>query len=412
MERESLEIEIVEISLNVKNSSINSVRRKEVTRRAARVFKEGSLGLAAAQGDVPFDDLFKRAENALALGIEWNYDLPTDTVYTRDATQGLDSLTEDGICSLGETVLKQLTSRNPDFIFSDRIGGARKKVRLENSKGISLSLATQETEIGLTFKHRESSNIIDGYHAAGWLRDVNTEEYIERYNEILDGYRNSSDLKSARRKVVFLNEGMVMAKFREVLRGDRYYRGASLLSEKIGEKIFSENFTLYDSNDLVENGYCSPFDMEGVKREESDLVLIEHGVLRDVVLDLRNGAKYGRKSTGNGYRAYSQNPDIRFNALRVERGKKTLDEILDGEEALVVLLASGGDFLDNGDFSTPVQLSFTYGNGKFIGRAPQVTLKSNLLRMFGEDLVGISCDSFMSDRINPYLIMEMDMEVH
>ena len=186
----------------------------------------------------------------------------------------------------------------------------------------------------------------------------------------------------------------------------------SLLSNKLGKRVFSDDFTLYDSNNLQRQGHFSPFDLEGVMRQRSNLPLVQDGIFRNVIFDLRNAAKYEKKSTGNGYRAYSRNPDIHFNALRVKRGQKTLDELLGGDEALLVLVASGGDFLDNGDFSTPVQLSYIYRDGAIRGRAPQLTVRSNLLEMFGKDLLGVSRDSFLSNWVNPYLVMEMETKTH
>lgn len=412
METETLEIKIAEISLQIRNNLINSLRRNDICRKAARVFKDGSLGLAAAQGEISFSQLLRKAEDGLTLGLQWNYPLPENLVYKKDVTQGLKPLSEEGILNFGESLLKELTSRNPDFIFSNQMRDMRKTVILKNSKGVSLSRTTQEREVSLIFKHRESSNIIDGFLGTRSLRLLDTKEYLQRYTQILQGYRSLKRIHSGRKKVVFLNEEILFRKFYESLRGDKYHQGASLLSGKLGRKIFSEGFTLHDSNSLLEKGYFSPFDMEGVKRDESDLVLIENGILRNAIFDLRNAAKYGKRSTGNGYRAYSQNPDIHFNALNVKRGEKTVEEILGGEEALFILVASGGDFLDNGDFSTPVQLSFIYKDGKIVARAPQLTVKSNFFQIFGEDLVAVSRDSFMSNRVNPYLIMEMDTQIH
>lgn len=412
MEKETLEIELTEISLSVKNSAIHSLRRKDLHRRAARVFKDGAVGLAASQGEIPFSNLFKKARNALTLGVGWDYALPENRVYAGDITQGLTAVTEENLLDLGEDILKELANRNPDFIFSNQIRGRRRHVALKNSRGTSLSLRTQRTEVSLLFKHRESTNIIDGFLDASSLRKINTNEYVRRYTEILEGYRTLKKMNSGRKKVIFLDEEILFRKFHEILRGDRHFQGASLLSNKLGKRVFSDDFTLYDSNNLQRQGHFSPFDSEGVMRQRSNFPLVQDGIFRNVIFDLRNAAKYKKKSTGNGYRAYSRNPDIHFNALRVKRGQKTLDELLGGDEALLVLVASGGDFLDNGDFSTPVQLSYIYRDGAIRGRAPQLTVRSNLLEMFGKDLLGVSRDSFLSNWVNPYLVMEMETKVH
>lgn len=182
------------------------------------------MGLAGAQGEISFTQLFKKAEDALTFGLEWDYPLPKKLVCKRDVTQGLKPLSEEEILNLGETILKELTSRNPDFIFSNRIWGLQKRITLENSKGVSLTLTTQQTEVSLLFKHKESSNIIDGGLGTTPLRLLNTEEYLQRYTEILEGYKNMEKIPSGPKKVIFLTEELIFRKFHEILRGDKYYQ--------------------------------------------------------------------------------------------------------------------------------------------------------------------------------------------
>ncbi len=411
MEQEKLEIKFLEIKAEIKNNMVHSLRKKNIVRRAVRVFKDRVLGVAAAQGEISFDDLTRKATDALILGLPWDYSLPANLHYEKNLTASLKPFDETGVFDLTEQILGRLRELAPDFILSGSVAVTERTTTLENSSGISLSLTTRPTEIGILFKHKDTANIIDGAWGIISLQEFDRAEFFSRYQELLEGYRNPVPLSPGRKKVVFVPPDLLFSKFREALRGDRYHLGASLLAGKIGQPVFSPQFTLYDSNDLYEYGYVMPFDDEGVKREASDLPLIENGVLKNVVFDLRNGTKFKTATTGNGFRQYSTNPDIGFNVLRVQPGDKTLAQIAGSDEVILIFIASGGDFVDNGDFATPVQLALGWRDGKIIGRYPQLSVQSNLFKMFGDDLVGVAQDSFSRYLENPYIVTEMAVEV-
>jgi PmbA protein len=411
MEQEKLEIRLLEIKTEVKNSTTHSLRKKTIVQRAVRVFKDRALGLAAAQGEISFDDLTRKAKDALVLKLPWEYPLPQNLTYERNLTAGLPPFDEKSVLDLTESILGRLRPLAPDFILSGSVSVAERTINQENSLGVALSLTTRPTEVGFLFKHKDSASILDGAWGGLSLKEFDSDEFLARYQEILEGFRKTVPLSAGKKKVVFVPPDLLFSKFREALRGDRYHLGASLFSGKIGQPVFSSQFTLNDSNDLFEQGYVMPFDGEGVIRETPDFPLIENGVLKNVIFDLRNGAKFKAASTGNGFRSYSSNPDIGFNIMRAKPGTRTLAELAGGDEVIFVFIASGGDFVDNGDFSTPVQLAFGYRDGKIIGRYPQLAVKSNLFKMFGDDLVGVARDSFSRYLENPYIVTEMAVEV-
>jgi len=73
--------------------------------------------------------------------------------------------------------------------------------------------------------------------------------------------------------------------------------GRSFLSGKVGEKLFAEQFSLWDDG-LDPRGFPMPFDLEGVPKQK--VVLVEKGVVKDLLYDFKTAKKEGRKPTGHG----------------------------------------------------------------------------------------------------------------
>jgi predicted Zn-dependent protease len=73
--------------------------------------------------------------------------------------------------------------------------------------------------------------------------------------------------------------------------------GRSFLAGKLGEKLFAELFSLWDDG-LDPRGFPMPFDLEGVPKQK--VVMVEKGVVKDLLYDYKTAKKEGKKSTGHG----------------------------------------------------------------------------------------------------------------
>ncbi|MBP8613580.1 MAG: TldD/PmbA family protein [Firmicutes bacterium] len=73
--------------------------------------------------------------------------------------------------------------------------------------------------------------------------------------------------------------------------------GRSFLAGKLGQKLFSDLFTMWDDG-LDTRGFPMPFDLEGVPK--SKVTMVDHGIAKELVYDFKNAKKEGRKSTGHG----------------------------------------------------------------------------------------------------------------
>ena len=210
-----------------------------------------------------------------------------------------------------------------------------------------------------------------------------------------------------------LPDRSIMGKLSESCRIDMYHQGAALFSGKMKEKLFSEKFNLYDARNDIEHGVFAPFDFEGVEAASDRTELIKNGVFCGLVSDLRNAKKYKASSTANGFRSFDSAVQIGFPGLQIGFGQRNFREILkDAGEVIVLDLAIGGDLTDLGDFSTPVQLGYLVKNGEVVGRLPECSVSANIRNMFGSQLLEVAANGPYNDCSTPYLLMEMDVQVH
>ena len=81
------------------------------------------------------------------------------------------------------------------------------------------------------------------------------------------------------------------------IRADSVQRNQSPFKGKIGEKVASENLTIYDDGLFAGGIRTSAFDGEGVPHQKTPV--IEKGVLRNFLYDNYSAKKDGKESTGN-----------------------------------------------------------------------------------------------------------------
>ena len=85
-------------------------------------------------------------------------------------------------------------------------------------------------------------------------------------------------------------------------------RNRSILKGKIGEKVMGECITIVDDGTLDGGLYSSKVDGEGVPRRRT--VLVEDGILKGYLYDIKRANREGRESTGHGVRDYNTLPTI------------------------------------------------------------------------------------------------------
>lgn len=229
------------------------------------------------------------------------------------------------------------------------------------------------------------------------------EEAARRTLRMLDARR----VRTQQAPIVFAPEvarGLVGAVF-DAATGDAIYRGASIFTGKLGEQVAAETVTVIDDGTIPGGFGTSPFDAEGLPSRRT--VIVEHGILRNYILNTYAGRKLGMKSTGNAGRGLAGNPYITSGNLFLEPGTQSPGEILRGvpHGLYVTRLLGQGVNLVTGDYSRGAA-GLWIENGEFAFPVQEITIAGNLKDMLrnitaiGNDLIFRSATAAPTLRID------------
>jgi PmbA protein len=165
------------------------------------------------------------------------------------------------------------------------------------------------------------------------------------------------------------------------INGSSIARGTSFLKDKMNTQVLRKGLDITD-DPLRRRGMRSrPFDGEGIGAERRNLV--EDGVLKSWVLDLRSARQLKLKSTGHGSRGTSSPPSPSPTNLNLSPGRKTPAQLIgDINRGFFVtdLMGFGVNGL-TGDYSRGAS-GFWIEKGEIAYPVSEVTIAGNLKDMF------------------------------
>ncbi len=191
----------------------------------------------------------------------------------------------------------------------------------------------------------------------------------------------AKSIKSGDYAVVIRNSAAadLLEAFTGIFSAENVQKNLSLLKGKLNEKIGSEKFTLIDDPFMEQGLACRSFDGEGVACRYKKVV--EKGVLKTYFHNLKTSKKDGIETTGNASKgSYKSSIGIAPSNFYVEKGEKSLDEIISSMESGVLItelqgLHSGLNSV-SGDFSLAA-LGYEIKGGKITRPVEQITVAGN-----------------------------------
>lgn len=390
MKKEKISIRRKETSIKLQTSQINSIRVKDIARNAVRVFQEGKIGISGAVGSSTEEELTKQAIDNLSSNISYPYELESNKKDHRDFTDK--HYTENDLMKLTEHILDSLNQEFDDFIFSESIKSIAIDYKMENSEGLDLRYQDEHINLGFIVKAKSSPNLFDTFLA--WQgRNLDLERFLSFTKKQLQAERNKVEmLKGERIPVFFLSPDSLGGFLIRQLNGETYGNKASLFDNKLGEKLFNEKITLTQNND-PKKSFSNFFDAEGVIKENDSVTLIENGVFKRVFTDKKNAEKFKLEHTGSATGGYDDMPSLGLINLQPEIDSVDIHKTLNGEKAIFVMVAAGGEFNADGNYATPVQASYLFDGKNMIGKLPDFSMSNDVYNMLGSDYIG----TFLTD---------------
>jgi len=172
------------------------------------------------------------------------------------------------------------------------------------------------------------------------------------------------------------------------LAGPAIEKKTSPFAGRVGETVLSHRLTIWDDALRPGDPSSRPFDDEGVPCQRR--ALVEGGVLRGILLDLRSASALGLPSTGNGIKRelFAAGTEVQPNPWAinwvVEPGDSSLEAMISGlDEGLLVTGGIGfhSSNYPQGAFSVQA-VGFHIRSGRVVGRLDRTMLSGNITEDF------------------------------
>lgn len=383
MEKEFLTKVNRSYTLNVTAGKIDSFREQEETTTTVRVYRDGFVGIAGGFGKQDEELLTAKAVDALKNQIPYPCELGDELVLTDNRQKEIVPLSK--FIPTMQDFLDKLGKECEKFAFSNKIQMSYKSAEYRNSRGRQLSCNGSKIDVELVVQNRGSGNLYDtffGFEGA----DFDADYLVEKFKEQYDAYFVRADVENGRYPIVTTPYGLVGTFLKDFV-AETYGSGASLISGKLGQKVFSDKLTMRcDMNQDTTPMACF-FDTEGCVAPNFRPTLVENGVLKGVLTTKKSAQRFNLPVLGTAAATYDSTPTLGFSRLYLEPTAKTLSELVP-DKAIYVVLASGGDSTPDGHFATPVQMAYLMENGKLVGRLPEINVGGNFFDLFGKDYLG------------------------
>jgi len=196
---------------------------------------------------------------------------------------------------------------------------------IANSKGLFAYQKYSLVDFNLSIENSDMSGWHEG--SSYKLDNIHVDNIIEKAIDIAIRSKNPISLDPGDYTVILSPEAVGELLYFLAIDGLNT-RGivekANYFHDKLGQKVFSEKISIHDDAYHELSGGLF-FDFEGMPRKKVNL--IEKGVFKELVLDLRLGEEYDMPSTGHSLHQPNPYGPLALN-LVMEKGNKSIDEMI------------------------------------------------------------------------------------
>ncbi len=403
--REKIVQNVKQTSLSIVQNDIQAIRRKDIKKTGCRVLRNGKIGVAGGLGSISEELLFSRAEKLLGYAIDYPV-LPTEKV-TSNLDLGSFAISDEDLCQRIEGILRSCKEHHPDFAMSNKVNVTQLSLHMENERGLKLSHRDAYISLSFLLKGEESTGIMDTFF--GLVdRKLEDAKVIAAVNEIVTAFKTRVEMPAESLPII-IDQGSLTRVFQRDLNGKLVGNKASLFQNQIGTKVFADSFSIRIANNPEET-YGPLFDMEGTIVEEPLTWLIKDGVILRPYTDKKTAGKFGFANTGCADGSYDSVPSLGGCNMEITHSGKTLKQLLNGGNGIMVTIASGGDFTPDGQFATPVQVAHLTDGERLLGRLPEFSIKGSVFDFFGRGFVGVSSNKIYTCGNERMAVVELATE--
>lgn len=286
----------------------------------------------------------------------------------------------------------------------------RSRVAICNSRGLDLSHETVLSALVVGSIVSENGETTDGFDIRlGALPEIDSEALTKKATEDALRKLGGGVAPTGKYPVFFAPEAMcdLLSTFCPVFSSENAQKGLSKLGGKEGSVIASPIVTLVDDPFYPGSPLQRPFDAEGSPTHRKNV--IEGGVLKTLLYNLKTAALAGKQTTGNASKAgYDAPVAVRPFTMYLTPGEISREELLAGVEKGVLINSLGGLHAGanpiSGDFSLQ-SAGFLIENGSLTESVKSFTVAGNFydllknITALGNDLETPGMGSFGSPTV-------------
>jgi PmbA protein len=376
-----------ETSVQFESNRLKHIHSSQSTGVSLRLIKDGRIGYASATSLEDTQKLVDMAAETAEFGMEARFEFPAAADYppVDIFDPAVEKVSIEDMAKAGEEIIAAARADTPELVCEGGVSRATLSVRIINSRGGQAEYRKSVFSIGMEGQLIRDTDMLfvgDGRSSCSPLLDTGliTQEIIKQ----LVWAKERAQARTASLPVIFTPNGVASAMAMPLMaafNGKMVFEGASPLTNKLGQQVFSEKFSLTDDTLAALRPSSRPCDDEGVPGQST--ALVENGTVGSFLYDLQTAGLAGTRSTGNGRRSGGM-PSPSPSGFIIAPGDTTFDEMVaDIREGLVIehLMGAGQGNTLGGDFSGNVLLGYKIENGKITGRVKDTMVSGNIYKL-------------------------------
>ena len=398
-----------ETPVHFEANKLKQIQSEENIGVALRIFREGRIGFATANGleraakkGSPSPNLSLRGRGILRdlidmavetsqFGNPANFQLPSSRGYPQVSVfdPGVGEVGVEKMIELGEELIAKVREYAPNILCDVEVTKGTSSVHIINSQGGEASYDKSFFVLSLEGVLIEGTDMLfvgDSESSCRLLSGVSI--LADRVIRQLERAKEKATVSAKLLPVIFTPRGVatsLLAPIALAFNGKTVLEGASPLKDKLGKQVFDKMLTLWDDATIAYGMGSYPCDDEGIPSQR--LPLVADGVVSNFLYDLQTAALAGTGSTGSGRRVGGSFPRPSISSLILGVGDVSFEDMVgDMKEGLIVeqLIGAAQGNLLAGDFGGNVLLGYKVEGGKIVGRVKDVMISGNVYQVLAE----------------------------
>ena len=365
----------------------NRLKRSQVaetTGIALRVVKDGRLGFAASSDETATERLVTNVLESAIYGDEVRLAFPAPQSAPKVTTFDpvISELSIPRMVKIGQEIIELILEVEADAQVNVDLTRGVDHLSITNQAGTEVSFDRSPLSVSFDISRIKGDDVLMMFNVMGMT--VWDEDYLAPARQLcaqLELAKQSASIQSGRMPILFAPTGALVLGLPLMLglNGKNVYTGISPIARKLGQKLFDDKITVVDDPTLDGKFSSASYDDEGVPHRRN--VLVERGVLKGFIYDLKTAAQSGVESTGNGSRSLFSPPSPSPTNLIFEAGETPLADMIAGiDRGLLVqnALGLGQGNVISGAFSNSLSLAYKVEKGEIVGRVKDVSISGNV----------------------------------